>query len=215
MNNVRTADEIPYLPIEFFKTHCVKSGKWPEVKVFKSSGTTNTGRSCHYVKDLDFYKKLTQHTFETSVGSLATFQIIAILPSYQESGDSSLIEMVNHFMSIASADSRYETIWSDELEQELGGIQQKKLLIGVSYALLDLAEACIQPLKNVLVMETGGMKGRRKEIIREELHTRLKKSFNAGEILSEYGNDRTFKSSLREKWTFPVSSMGKSSHTGH
>jgi len=180
---VNRLTDIPFLPIEFFKNHAIKSGKWNTSKVFKSSGTTSTGRSQHHIKDLAHYHASARFPFEQSFGSLSDFQIIAILPSYQEQGDSSLISMVDYFMQHAKPGSGYFSV------EELGKIlntDTKKIVIGVSYALLDLAELQ-PPARNSTIMETGGMKGRKKEMTRQELHACLKQGFSVDHIWSEYG----------------------------
>ncbi|MEQ9466686.1 MAG: acyl transferase [Ekhidna sp.] len=180
---VKAINDIPFLPIEFFKSHTIKSGRWKESKVFKSSGTTSTGRSKHFVKDLNHYQTSSIQNFEEIFGSISAFKIVALLPSYQEQGDSSLISMVDYFIKNAADGSGYflDSEISDLLENK-----EKKLLIGVSYALLDLAEKKI-PAHNAVVMETGGMKGRRKEMTRTELHQVLRDSFGVEEVWSEYG----------------------------
>ncbi|MDW3194014.1 MAG: acyl transferase [Cytophagales bacterium] len=184
--NVRQLTDIPFLPISFFKSHQIQSGKWRPKKVFKSSGTGNATRSQHLVKDLDFYLENTIQSFESIYGSLNNYQIRALLPSYQEQGDSSLIAMVDHFMSRAPA-SAYYLKRDEELIEDLQSNKNRALLIGVSFALLDLAEKHRLDLTNQVIMETGGMKGRRNEMIREELHQVLQQAFSVEEIHSEYG----------------------------
>lgn len=183
--NVHTLTEIPFLPIEFFKTQKVITGIWDEKKIFKSSGTTLQQRSRHYVRDEAFYHRIAVHIFEAAYGPLADIQILALLPSYLEQGDSSLISMVDHFISKSAKGSGYMLNKSIPIDNPS---QQKRLLIGVSYALLDL---CEQQMRfndpELLVMETGGMKGRRKEMIKEELHQTLKEGLGVREIHSEYG----------------------------
>lgn len=181
--NVNHLVEIPFLPIEFFKNHAVKSGEWEESKIFKSSGTTATGRSQHFIKDLRLYHESAKSNFESFFGSLSEFQIIAILPSYQDQGDSSLISMVDYFMQFSKVGSGY--FLESNVEQELN-TERKKLIIGVSYALLDLAEK-FPETSNAIIMETGGMKGRKKEITRRELHESLQNGFGVNHIWSEYG----------------------------
>ncbi|MEP5612208.1 MAG: acyl transferase [Cyclobacteriaceae bacterium] len=188
--NPKTIDQlnqIPFLPIEFFKGNHIKSGTWQEQKVFRSSGTTHTGRSEHLVRDLGFYHKITREIFQDHFGTLDSLQILALLPSYQEMGDSSLIAMVDHFISHSKEDSKYVLNDTDEMLIGLGATKTKKLLLGVSYALLDFAEKGPIPNKNTQIMETGGMKGRRTEITRSELHQKLKDAFHVKEIFSEYG----------------------------
>ncbi|WP_462249043.1 acyl transferase [Ekhidna sp.] len=181
--NVCQLSEIPFMPIEFFKNHTIKCGDWKEEIIFKSSGTTDSGRSKHYIKDISNYHQIAKINFENQIGSLSQFQIVAFLPSYQEQGDSSLISMVDHFMKFSHPSSDY--FLHKDIEQVLKN-DHKKLVIGVSYALLDIAEKSI-PSNNALVMETGGMKGRRKEITRSELHKQLKEGLGVTEIWSEYG----------------------------
>lgn len=181
--SVKSVAEIPFIPIEFFKNHAIKSGHWIEQRTFKSSGTTATGRSKHYIKDLAFYHHTARKAFEDKLGSLSQYIIIAILPSYQSQGDSSLISMVDHFMRYSHPESGYYL--QSDINQVLK-LPSKKLVIGVSYALLDLAEKGLE-FENTIVMETGGMKGRRKEIIRTEFHEILRKGFGVKEIWSEYG----------------------------
>jgi phenylacetate-coenzyme A ligase PaaK-like adenylate-forming protein len=182
-NNVKHIHDIPFLPIQFFKNHAIKSGEWKEDKIFKSSGTTSTKRSQHYIKDLKHYHKVSKIAFEQALGDISQYRILALLPSYQEQGDSSLISMVDHFMNFSMPNSGYYS--SDTFEIQAND-DQKKLIIGVSFALLSLAEKNIS-LKNSIVMETGGMKGRRKEITREELHQTLQTGFSVDNIWSEYG----------------------------
>lgn len=187
---VRHINQIPFLPIQFFKNHVIKSGNWETQCLFKSSGTTNTRRSIHHIKDTSWYLENTKQTFESKVGKLNEFQILALLPSYQEQGDSSLLAMVDYFLQFSSAKSGYFLNKDGTLKKYLSN-NQKKLLIGVSYALLDLAEESI-PVQETIVMETGGMKGRRKEMIRSELHSEIKKGLGTEEIWSEYGMTELF-----------------------
>ncbi len=184
--DVRSIKQIPFLPVEFFKNHAIKSGNWEEEKIFKSSGTTKTGRSQHFIRDLKFYHSLTKKIFEGWFGPLEYIQILALLPSYLEMGDSSLIAMVDSFISESAPNSDYSLDSIEDLKQ-LDTSSNKKLLFGVSYALLELSERFKVPLKNVQIIETGGMKGRRKEITREELHKNLQKTFKINDIYSEYG----------------------------
>ena len=187
-SNVSDIQSIPFLPIEFFKTQKVVTGKWESEKIFKSSGTTLQSRSKHHVKDVEFYHHVTKHTFEKFYGSLSEYEILALLPSYQEQGDSSLISMIDYFMKFASSDSSYYLHNHQELIQRLQNSSNKKnLIIGVSYALLDLTEYQFTQNPDLLIMETGGMKGRRKELIREELHNIFKQKFGVREVHSEYG----------------------------
>lgn len=179
--NVRSTHEIPFLPIDFFKQFEIKSGDWKTEKVYKSSGTTSTQRSTHHIADVSFYHTVCKKIFEQFFDALHEFQLLALLPSYQEQGDSSLISMVDSFITQTSEGSGYY------LQKNINNMltsDAKKILIGVSYALLDLprSSSC-----NTTIIETGGMKGRRKEMIREELHEQIQKNLNPISIWSEYG----------------------------
>lgn len=186
--NVQSLQEIPFLPISFFKSHHLKCGTWETEKIFKSSGTTGMKRSQHHCPSEAFYLQNTEKIFEQQYGALSGFEILALLPSYQEQGDSSLISMVDHFITSSKPESRYYLHQENELIDRLSKpTSHKKLLIGVSFALLDLAEKHNIETENLIVMETGGMKGRRKELIREELHQILRDAFHVAEIHSEYG----------------------------
>lgn len=207
--NIRSIDEIPFLPIEFFKNHSVKSGDWNEEKIFQSSGTTKTARSKHFVKDLNFYELLSKRIFESWFGPLENIQIMALLPSYVEMGDSSLIAMVDHFMTKSAPNSDYSLDSFEELMLKLDESDTKKVLFGVSYALLDLSEKFQKPLKNVQIIETGGMKGRRKEITRSELHQNLQISFEINEIHSEYGMTELFSQAYGKNGQFQFPNWSK------
>ncbi|HRP53287.1 MAG TPA: acyl transferase [Fluviicola sp.] len=182
--------QIPCLPISFFKSHeILASGMNPQV-VFKSSGTTGQVRSQHFVADLTLYERAFFAQYENFSGDIENQIIFALLPNYVTQGDSSLIYMVEkliektkHSLSGFYLDD-YERL--EILLQQALKTQKKVVLFGVSYALLDFAEH--RPnLEHVLVIETGGMKGRRKELTKSELHLQLKKGFNTPYISSEYG----------------------------
>jgi len=182
--------EIPFLPISFFKTHHLIAGK--SQTVFKSSGTTSTVvRSQHFVQDLKIYETSFTKGFERFYGSVKEYCILALLPSYIENGDSSLVYMADRL--IRDSKHKESGFYLDNIHalaeklELLDSQGQKILLLGVSYALLDLIEMHSFKLKNTIVMETGGMKGRRKEMIREELHEHLKQGFGLKTIHSEYG----------------------------
>lgn len=195
--NVKKIEEIPFLPIEFFKSHVIKSGEWATEKVFKSSGTTSSNRSNHHVKSVDFYHQNTKKIFENTFGNLSDYVLIALLPSYQQQGDSSLISMVDFFMNFTKKESGYflEETLPTHIEAE------NLLLIGVSYALLDCSPIKIIS-KNPVIMETGGMKGRKKEMTRLELHTALKNKFGQAKIWSEYGMTELLSQAYGENGTF-------------
>ena len=188
---VRELHDIPFLPIEFFKSkQLISSTKKPEA-LFTSSGTTGSKTSTHYVTDLQIYKESYQKAFEQFYGPISEYGVLALLPSYLEREGSSLIYMVDDLIKKSNyPDSGFYLDEIDSLKNkliELDTSGTKTLLIGVSFALLDFVEQHKLQLKNTVVMETGGMKGRRKELIREELHTLLKKGFGVENIHSEYG----------------------------
>lgn len=190
-SNVTQTLEIPFLPIEFFKSKTVTStSKKPEV-VFESSGTTQNTTSKHYVADLSLYERSFLEAFTLFYGPVEELCILALLPSYLERSGSSLVYMVNELVSRSQhPNSGFYLYNLQDLHQKLK-LQEasgsKTLLIGVSFALLDLAEQFPIPLKHTTIMETGGMKGRRKELIRTELHNILKDAFGVPTIHSEYG----------------------------
>jgi len=184
---VKSITDIPFLPIAFFKHHKIQSGNWQEEKVFKSSGTSATGRSKHYIEDLSFYLNLALKHAETFFGGLSDKVVLGLLPSYQEQGQSSLIAMVDHFIRKSGPESGY-VLGNEEILEKLNPSNKRILLFGVSYALLDLAESNSGVnLSNHIVLETGGMKGRRREMTKEELHKHLKEAFQVKSIYGEYG----------------------------
>lgn len=189
--NVKRLGELPFLPIEFFKTHQVlRKGKKPEA-VFRSSGTTGSSLSRHSVPDLQVYRESFIKGFERFYGSATGYCILAMLPSYRERPDASLIYMVTELIRQSGhplsgfTGTKPESLYPilDQLETS----SSRVLLLGVSFALLDLATLSPRPLRNTIVMETGGMKGRRKEMVREELHQILCAGFGLQHIHSEYG----------------------------
>jgi phenylacetate-coenzyme A ligase PaaK-like adenylate-forming protein len=184
-------ERIPFLPVGFFKNHKIITGSGAPEIVFESSGTTGTVPARHFVTDLNIYRESFVRTFRFFYGDPADYIITALLPSYFERGNSSLIFMVNELIKLScSGQSGFYINKDAELIKVLqSGIKsgRKCLLIGVSFALLDLAEKHHPDLSGALVMETGGMKGRREEITRDELHKLLSQSLNAGPIHSEYG----------------------------
>lgn len=183
--------QIPFLPIEFFKSHSIiAQGEKPQI-TFSSSGTTGAVTSKHLVSDLNWYEKSFNLAFERFYGKVQDLVILALLPSYLERDGSSLVYMAHHL--IQKSGHPESGFYLDNLEklkitlESLEKKGKKVLLIGVSFALLDLVEAYTFNLKNTVIMETGGMKGRRREMIREELHQILKKGFGVDHIHSEYG----------------------------
>ncbi|SDS19360.1 acyl transferase [Gramella sp. MAR_2010_147] len=183
--------EIPFLPIEFFKTKKIVSDTGIPQITFSSSGTTGNQTSKHHVTDLRLYEKSFMKAFTEFYGQPSNYIFLALLPSYLERQGSSLIYMADHL--IKSSGHRESGFYLDDLDSlsskllKLDQSGKKAFLIGVSFALLDLIEKQQFQLKNTIIMETGGMKGRRKEMIREELHEHLKKGFGVDHIHSEYG----------------------------
>ena len=190
-SDVRSIKDIPFLPVEFFKSHKVLSSNKDTKQTFVSSGTTNSIPSQHHITDLEVYKKSFTKGFEKFYGAFKDFTILALLPSYLDREDSSLVYMAQEM--IAQSKKPDSGFYLEDLKRlkatllKLENAKQKTLLLGVSYALLDLIEFHQFELKHSFVMETGGMKGRRKELIKSELHTLLKKGFGVKSIHSEYG----------------------------
>ena len=181
--------EIPFLPIDFFKNNKIIAENSKIEKTFLSSGTSNTIRSKHFVKDLKLYEQSFSAGFKYFYSDPKEWTILALLPSYLDQGDSSLIYMVNKFINKSeNSESNYINYDLDVLKNLILKLKNKNvLLIGVSYALLELSELDSFNLENWVIMETGGMKGRRKEMVRQELHQQLKKAFNVDAVHSEYG----------------------------
>lgn len=190
-SHVTHSSEIPFLPIEFFKSHTITSSPKPSEAIFESSGTTQTSVSKHHVPDLKIYEQSFRKGFTTFYGPVEDYCILALLPSYLEREGSSLVYMVNDLVARSNhPGSGFYLHNLQALHQKLIDLEKKQtktLLIGVSFALMDLAEKAPLALKNTTIMETGGMKGRRKELIREELHQILKNAFGVRHIHSEYG----------------------------
>lgn len=190
-SDIEKVEDIPFLPIQFFKTHEVLSSRNSIEKTFTSSGTTGSVTSKHYVTDLEIYEKSFRKGFSHFYGNIEDYAVLALLPSYLERDGSSLIYMAEDFIKKSKQpESGFYLNNLDELSKTLLYLEakgKKTLLIGVSFALLDLVEKQKFNLKNTIIMETGGMKGRRKEMIREELHTVLKAGFGVKHIHSEYG----------------------------
>lgn len=182
------ASSFPFLPIEAFKHERINAAASEEV-TFMSSGTTGMQRSQHHVYDAGLYKTLSRIHFESHFGPLESLRILALLPSYQSAGNSSLVYMVNHFIECAAEGSAFmptPASMAKALKQsETDGVPT--LLFGVSYALLDLCEIYQSDSNHIQIIETGGMKGRRKEITRAELHGVLRIAFPNAKISSEYG----------------------------
>ncbi len=180
---------IPFLPIELFKSHRVVCRSSEPEKIFESSGTTGFPTSKHYVQDLSLYENSFRGCFQQFYGHPEQYLILALLPNYLESENSSLVFMVEKLITLSKNPlSGFYLNNYDELAETLNkNNSQKALVIGVSFALLEFTEMYEIPLANGIIMETGGMKGRRKEIIREELHLQLAAKFHTAKIHSEYG----------------------------
>ena len=223
VDKIKEIEKIPFLPIEFFKTQTVISNENRTKIIFESSGTTGQNTSQHHVQDPEFYLEIAEQIFEKIYGKLSDYQIFALLPSYLERTNSSLVYMVEHFIKKTGNPNSgfylddYEALTKalkGDMRQEMGEIEHrtsktqnrisnikhqtsKILLIGVTFGLLDFAESqtagvavdlsFLQDIDNLIVMETGGMKGRRKELLREEVHEILTKAFHVESIHSEYG----------------------------
>jgi len=189
--NVKSLQQIPFLPIQFFKSHEVLSSEEKIQETFTSSGTTGMTTSRHLVTDITLYEESYRKAFSEFYGNIENYAVLALLPSYLDRGGSSLIYMVDDLIKLSNhPESGFYLNNYDELIQkliELDSAGENIILIGVTYALLDLIEKQNFQLKNVIIMETGGMKGRRKEMIREELHDLLCKGFGVDAIHSEYG----------------------------
>lgn len=190
-DKVLRLEDIPYLPIGFFKTHDVKSSVDEAQIIFTSSGTTGNATSKHPVTDISIYEQSYRSGFKEFYGEVTNYAILALLPSYQERDGSSLIYMVDDLIRKSGhTKSGYFLYNHAELANTLKQLQKKQthtLLIGVTYALLDFAESHTIEFPELIVMETGGMKGKRKEMIREELHETLCQGFGVPAIHSEYG----------------------------
>ena len=189
--SIKSVPQIPFLPVEFFKNHRVVTGNLPHVKVFESSGTTGSETGKHFVVDTGLYEKSFLNAFRLFYGDPAGWMIAALLPSYTARKNSSLVYMMENLIKRSSYPG--SGFYRDDAGSMIPAIEKarlqgrKVLLIGVSFALLDLAEKYSPDFHDIIVMETGGMKGRRNEITRMELHSVLKKAFNAEDIHSEYG----------------------------
>jgi phenylacetate-coenzyme A ligase PaaK-like adenylate-forming protein len=189
--NVKTTSRIPFLPISFFKSHNVQTGTGQTQQIFTSSGTTGMTTSRHLVSDVTLYEESYRKAFSQFYGNIEDYAVLALLPSYLEREGSSLIYMVDDLIRMSNnPDSGFYLHNLDELADKLIALDesgQNVLLIGVTYALLDMIESRRFCLRNTIIMETGGMKGKRREMIREELHEQLCNGFSVPAIHSEYG----------------------------
>ena len=195
-SGVQNLKSIPFLPIQFFKTQEIKSGAWPSQTEFTSSATTGQTPSRHHVRDLDFYLENTRRGFAQQWGDPSEWCVLALLPSYLERSGSSLVAMADYFIRLSPyPESGFFLNDLKRLSEVLAFCKSKgykTLLLGVSFALLDFAEQFPMDLSGIAVMETGGMKGRRRELTRTELHGTLCAAFRLNEIYSEYGMTELF-----------------------
>jgi len=188
---VDSIKKIPFLPISFFKTHELKTGEFEAVAVFESSGTTQTITSKHFVKDIELYRKSFTTCFEKFYGLPQNKCILGLLPAYLERKNSSLVQMADELIKASNNPLSgfylydHEKLHRTILHNEL--LKLPTLLIGVTYALLDFAEAFPMQLRHTIVIETGGMKGRREELTRPEVHALLQKQLGISLVHSEYG----------------------------
>jgi phenylacetate-coenzyme A ligase PaaK-like adenylate-forming protein len=191
VQKVKSLEQIPFLPIQFFKSHKVVSNANPAQETFSSSGTTGMTTSKHFVTDVSLYEESYRNGFSQFYGNIEDCTVLALLPSYLEREGSSLIYMVEDLIRLSNHPEsgfylhNHEDLIKKLIELDESG--QNVILIGVTFALLDLIEEHPFQLKNTIIMETGGMKGKRKEMIREELHEQLCQGFGVSAIHSEYG----------------------------
>ena len=189
--SIKSIQQIPFLPIQFFKSHTIVSNSDFIQETFTSSGTTGMITSKHLITDITLYEESYSNAFSEFYGNIENYVVLALLPSYLERGGSSLIYMVKDLITLSKNENsgfyldNYKELISKLIELDTAG--QNVILIGVTYALLDIIEKRKFQLKNTIIMETGGMKGKRKEIIREELHHILCEGFGVSSIHSEYG----------------------------
>lgn len=184
-------EQIPFIPIELFKSHRIISDEKEAERIFRSSGTTGQVTSQHVVADCNIYDQSIQQGIEKFFGPLNQYCVLALLPSYLERQDASLVYMADYMMQVSS--HPYNGFYLDNFSElknriiQLQDQQQPTLLLGVTFALLDFAEQYPMDLAGIKLIETGGMKGRRKELTRNELHHQLKSAFQLDQIYSEYG----------------------------
>ena len=191
IEKIKSSIEIPFLPIQFFKTHKIVSSKKQIKKIFHSSGTTENNLSKHHIVDIKLYEDCFSKIFIENYGKPTNYNIIALLPTYIENKNSSLIYMVNNLVEKSkNVNSGFYLNNYEELRDKLLYLETKKkktILFGVSYALLNLIDLHKFNLKNTIIIETGGMKGLKEELIKKDLHKKLELGFGVKNINSEYG----------------------------
>lgn len=191
VNRIQEVNQIPFLPISFFKDFRILSSQNPVHKIFTSSGTTGMIPSKHFVTDIGMYHQQLTKSFQHFYGNFEEYVVLPLLPAYAERSGSSLIDMVDFWMEQTGQEEKAYFLYDHknlvqhiDLHRNSG---KKIILIGVSFALLDFAENFPMDLSDIIIMETGGMKGRKKELTRQELHAILKQAFQTENIHSEYG----------------------------
>lgn len=188
---VMSIESIPFLPISLFKTHVVKTHDWPTAHIFQSSGTTGMVRSAHHVRSVSAYVEHAQQLFEAAYGPLSDMMILALLPGYAPT--SSLVAMMNHFVAVsASEESGFysdATVYADLFKKlrHCRDHDKKTLLLGVTFSLLDFIDEFQLEFPELIVMETGGMKGRKKEMTRAAIHKQIQQAFQVEHVHAEYG----------------------------
>jgi hypothetical protein len=190
IRSVKGLNNIPFLPIEFFKSHVIITGNNSYEQEFISSGTTSELKSKHFVKETSLYEKIFNRAFRLFYGEPSAFDIFALLPGYMDRKGSSLIYMMENLVKQAGSNSGFYLTDHEKLFNKLitqRDQKKKTILFGVTHALIDFSEKYSFDFPDLIIMETGGMKGRRKEMIREEIHSVLCKAFSVTEIHSEYG----------------------------
>ena len=204
VDKVNTLEQIPFLPISFFKTHQIQTNYWQSEHVFESSGTTGITTSRHLVRNLKNYQENALRLFENNYGSIKEYHFLALLPSYLERNNSSLVFMMDYFIKVS--ESGFSGFYLNETEELVDLLKKlktdrarKTILIGVTFALLDLIVEHQLSFPELIVMETGGMKGRRKEMIRTEVHQLLKEGFDVSTVHSEYGMTELFSQAYSQK----------------
>lgn len=191
ISSINSVEQIPFLPVSFFKTHKVVCGEFEPELLFESSGTTQTVNSRHYIKYAHIYEESFVRCFQRFYGNIDEYCILGLLPNYLERQNSSLVKMADDLIKLSRhSESGFYLYDFEQLYatlQLLENKEQKTLLLGVTFALLDFSEQFPLPLNHTIVMDTGGMKGRKKELTRNEVHAFLQAQFGVDKIHSEYG----------------------------